>query len=681
MPSELSWREKILREFTPHVARLTLVEDPDGLLSEEGVLAGIRERGFTLLPFEDHVAFRYAYEAKFRVRWDEGEQAELVVVLRSLDGQMDETLPFDLLQAGRRLAFNLGDIFPGLSYPVVAALDRSDLDALSLAYATNAPSGLSENATKDFVLRHVYQVAPELIREPADLLRMLLRRHYYGRCLPALLDERLVTLLRQNACFGEWPLERLVTRREDFFRFLQERWPTFVDSELGGQASHVREAAQHRYTVPGPADLPFAHHDVRVYIDNLFAEGLLSAVQRDDAARLPKTWLHIGIKTVPGEDRSRRLEKLVATLRSSVPSGAAKYTEWLHFARGWAELLVLVHQPGTVGEGVELAAARELKSSVEEAFTAWLLCRYAGLANLPPVPPVMLHHVPRMLARLADDEGVKVALLVIDGLAMDQWLIVQRALAARVPEFRFREQAVFAWLPTLTSVSRQAVFAGKIPGFFPSSIHTTAKEPALWRQFWAEQGCAAEQVEYIKGLGEGSLAEVAERLSHPEVRVVGLVVDKVDKIAHGIQLGTAGLHNQIEQWAKQPYLGDLICLLLERGFRVYLTSDHGNTEATGCGSPAEGSLAELKGERVRVYADASLRNKVKDQFAGTMPWPATGLPENFLALFAPPGKAFIGHGERAVCHGGNSLAELIVPLVQIDLPLPCALAGKGSASC
>jgi len=61
-----SWRDQILREFTPQVARLTLVADPDGLLLEEGVLEGIRERGFEMIPFEDHVAFRYAYETVAR---------------------------------------------------------------------------------------------------------------------------------------------------------------------------------------------------------------------------------------------------------------------------------------------------------------------------------------------------------------------------------------------------------------------------------------------------------------------------------------------------------------------------------------------------------------------------------------------------------------------------------------
>lgn len=47
----------------------------------EIILEGVRERGFELIPFEDHIAFRYAYESKSRSRWDRGEDTDLVVVL------------------------------------------------------------------------------------------------------------------------------------------------------------------------------------------------------------------------------------------------------------------------------------------------------------------------------------------------------------------------------------------------------------------------------------------------------------------------------------------------------------------------------------------------------------------------------------------------------------------------
>ena len=221
-----NWRTQILKEFTPKVSRLTLVADPDGLLLEEGILEGIRERGFELIPFEDHIAFRYAYESRFRSRWDRGEQTDLVVVLRSPTVDLGG-LPYDLLQAGRKLSFNLGDIFPNLSYPVVASLDRGDLDVLYEAQQKHAPGRLGDNATKEFILRHVFAVAPELIKQPTDLLRVLLRRHHQGWRVPSLLNERFIQLLRQSSVFEDWPLEALVADREAFFTFLQERWRYF----------------------------------------------------------------------------------------------------------------------------------------------------------------------------------------------------------------------------------------------------------------------------------------------------------------------------------------------------------------------------------------------------------------------------------------------------------------------
>ena len=665
--SEESWRSHILREFTPKVARLTLVADPDGLLLEEGILEGIRERGFELIPFEDHIAFRYAYESKFRSRWDRGEHTDLVVVLRSQASDLSG-LPFDLLQAGRRLSFNLGDIFPNLSYPVVTALDRGDLDALYEAQKRHAPGQLGDNATKEFVLRHVFEIAPELVKQPSDLLRVLLRRHYRGQRIPTDLDERFIQLLRQNNVFDDWPLETLVSDREAFFAFLQERWPIFLDREAAKGTSGVREDEKpYGLSIEGPVELPFDHHDIRVYIDNLFVEGLLHSVSHDHADALSKTWVGIGVRNAPIEDRSRRLGKLIDSLEASIPAEDAKHTDWFHFARGWAETILLANDqaeaiPEATGERI-----KGLQAQVDAGFAAWLFKRYAGLVNLPPVPPVMLHHLPRFLARqMGEDRKFKIALIVVDGLAMDQWLVVRDALASRQPGFRFREQAVFAWIPSLTSVSRQAAFAGKAPIYFPNSIQTTDREPALWAQFWADQGFAPNEVVYIKGLGDGNLETVSEALSHPRARVAGLVVDKVDKIMHGMEMGTPGMHNQVCQWAKQPYLNTLLDLLLDRGFRVYLTSDHGNLEAEGCGRPSEGAVADLRGERVRIYPNAALRGKVKERFPAALEWGTVGLPEDYLALLAPARQAFVQEKQRTVSHGGVSVEELIVPLIQIE---------------
>ena len=58
--------------------------------------------------------------------------------------------------------------------------------------------------------------------------------------------------------------------------------------------------------------------------------------------------------------------------------------------------------------------------------------------------------------------------------------------------------------------------------------------------------------------------------------------------------------------------------------------------------------------------------KVKAQFPDAIEWQPLGLAEDYLPLLAPGRKAFIRQGERIVGHGGISLLELVVPLIQIE---------------
>jgi hypothetical protein len=187
-----------------------------------------------------------------------------------------------------------------------------------------------------------------------------------------------------------------------------------------------------------------------------------------------------------------------------------------------------------------------------------------------------------------------------------------------------------------------------------------------WTQFWTDHGLTAKEVGYLKGLGDGAIEAVAELVTRPAMRVIGLIVDKVDRIMHGMELGAAGMHNQVRQWATQGYMSQLLDLVLDHEFQVTITSDHGNIEAVGFGRPTEGAVADLRGERVRIYPDNSLRAMVQGRFPETIAWPAIGLPGDFLPLMAPGRCAFIRAGDRIVAHGGISLEELVVPVIHVE---------------
>jgi len=658
-----SWRGAILNDFVPNVSKLTLVADSDNLLTEEILTQELRRRGFELIEFNDSIEFRYAYESKYRTIWDRGEHTDLVVILRLQDTEM-ESLPYDLLRAGRKLSFNLGELFPNLSYPVIEKIDRSLLDILYEAQRKSPPDRMGDNATKDFVLRHVFGIAAELITNEVELLRALLRLHYGKIQIPFTLTERLVQTLSGHSSFKMWPLDEIVPDDKAFFAFLQERWPVFLN-KLDKSDSFKNHFSEYGIKYSGPDHLPFDHQDIKVYLDNLFVEGKLAPVQYTDLEIGFDSWIQSGIISTRKNNNEVRITRLFELVKNNLPTSESRYSDWITFALKWAELSSLVYCEDNAEYKSRI---RDFGDSVNRTFAGWLCEHYASLINLPPTNPTMLHHIPRHLARERESfRGGKVALIVMDGLALNQWVTIRQILQKQDSNLLMRESAIFAWIPTLTSVSRQSIFSGKPPIYFPSSIHSTNSEEKLWKQFWEGHGLSRLDVAYQRGLGDGDAFTVLDAVINPgKTEVVGLVVDKVDKIMHGMQLGTAGMHNQIKQWCQSGYLNTLVGYLLNYGYEVWLTADHGNIECEGKGSPSEGVIAEIHGARVRVYPTPELRSQIAESFSFAYEWQPIGLPSDYFPLVAGEHDAFVKFGDSIVGHGGITVEEVIVPLIKFE---------------
>jgi PglZ domain len=656
-----SWREAILGELIPPTFRLTAVADPDGLLLEEQIANRLREARIDLLTVEDPVVFRFEYESVYRSRWDRGEALDRRLVVRTHASDLD-VLPFDVLHAGHRVLVSLSDLFPRLNYRVVEALDRGDLDALYMAQSAVRASVLGENKTKDFVLKHVFKIAPDMVTEPSDLLGVLVDRHHRGHRVPLLLEHRLVQLLEVSGRFSGWPLEQIVPDRAAFFRFLQERWPYYLDRAAAERTHSARELPMpYGLEFSGPVDLPFTA--VRSDIDTLFLDNILRPIAHREAEVLADEWVAVGLRIDAEADRVRRLDGLLEVLEP-LPTPHAPTKEWFLWARRWADVRTLRPSISEPSDDLRRRLA-ELQARCDSAFLAWLLKRYAALYNQPQS---MVHHIPRMLQRHKERTGRRIALIAVDGLALAQWLILRDCLQQQRPHFTFEEQSLFAWIPTITPVSRQAIFSGMMPQQFAGSIGTTAKEPDLWRAAWSDSADTGS-ITYGKVRGDESTFEGIEGIITPtKVQIVGLVVNKIDDIMHGAELGLAGMDGQVRLWGEQGYLARLLDLLFQHDYDVFLTSDHGNVEAVGCGRPTkEGSMAEVRGQRARVYPSEVLRSEIAHQIANAIEWPPdNGLPSNYWPLLADKRYAFVTEGHRTVGHGGACIEEVVVPFIAIQ---------------
>ena len=200
---------------------------------------------------------------------------------------------------------------------------------------------------------------------------------------------------------------------------------------------------------------------------------------------------------------------------------------------------------------------------------------------------------------------------------------------------------------------------------FSASIKTTAQEENLWQQAWEAYNLSKTEVFYKKNLGFGDAQTLLEQIS-PKIKICGLVIDVADRIMHGVQLGNSGMHSQLHQWMNGGYLNALLAGLIDLGFDIILTSDHGNIECTGIGRPHDGVLSEQHGERVRIYQDKNLAAQTHRDFPQVFDVHPAGLPHEMYPVSLPHNLAFGLTGAKMIAHGGNSLEEVIVPMIRIN---------------
>ena len=630
------WYQKILSEFVIGIKPITIVVDPDHLLAEEKITAKLNDMGFVIESFENPIDFRYLFETKYRPNLC-NNSPELLITTLDLS-----KIPYDILTKARVLEVSLNEIYPNLNWHVVSRLDDQYYNRLYDACQEHLSEKLGENSTKDFILRHVFEIAPELINRPEDLIVVLLKRHYRDINVPEMFDKKLIASLKKKETFNNWPLDKIVPDRNAFWSFLQENWKIYLDSMTDNSLNCI---------------VPFDYDDIRVYIDNLFAEGFLKQVDTKLTDSLESSWARVGV-SYGKESDDKKFESLLQITKDSLPDLESSHHDWVSFCIKYSKLTSAYYH-----NQIESNDFRLFRKHANGIFENWLLSKYERLCNLPASKPVMVHHIPRwMKAQNAN----KQALIVVDGLSLSQWITIDSEIKIKLQDFKITEAALFAWIPTITSISRQAIFSGKAPLFFSDSIFSTHREEKLWHAFWKNQGIAEREIAYQNGVGSDPHNIVNKLNIKPKTKYLGLIVNTVDKIMHGMQLGELGMHEQIKLWAKQGMLVNLIECLVNEGFKIIITSDHGNSEGIGMGTPAEGAVADLRGQRARIYSDAELCKRIHSEFTETIIWPAFGLPEAIHPLIAKNNKAFVKSGQSTVGHGGISLEETIVPFITIE---------------
>jgi len=628
-----------------------------------------------VMGYDDPFAFRAEFEERYRAAWDANEPAPSPALIVHLRHDNANDLPWDIVHNARpAVRLNLAELFPKLAYGAVRQVEPERLEILFDAHQTELQSARGESESKDFILEHVYQLTPRSIRAPVDFWREVLRLHFAGHALPKLFADHVAAILHGRDLLVGHPVAEWLSSRSALLRVVQDAWYRYLE-KLKLEGRRISEPDPPPFgsgEISTEIEIPFDHTDVRAIIDSMFLDGSLHPLAVSDVPTAMPGWMKAGVV----EDvwsQFALAEKGIEALAAAVPEADAPHKLWGDFAKRYGEMLSRVHELPSKDAGERIVAIRErikaIQALTDERLQAWIIAgHYADLILQPAIKgPVMVHHVPRFLRQRRSAGEAKVALLVFDGLAFDQWVRIREHLIAGQQPLAFDESTAFAWSPTVTSVSRQALFSGLRPREFEDSIDHTNKEEALWKAYWQnEGGVAANDVMYRRALHQVEQLNTLEaEIVNRKPKVLGLVIDEVDERLHK-ERSKEDVASWIGRWLDTGFVERLFAFLLGEGFSIYVTADHGNVDAVGIGRPNQGVIAETRGERVRVYRSEPLRSESAVAYPGTLALDIAGLPTNFKPLFAGGRSAFVPVGDQVVVHGGLSVEELIVPFVRVS---------------
>jgi len=275
--------------------------------------------------------------------------------------------------------------------------------------------------------------------------------------------------------------------------------------------------------------------------------------------------------------------------------------------------------------------------------------------------PITLSHITDHLYR---NHGSSMsALIVIDGMSVDQWFKIKKSLERCSHIFQFEECMVYAAIPTITSISRQTIASGTEPTLFKNESQAFNKEESLWISNWHRRDMTTGYKKGLKLLDKKEINVISELFDKQSLLII---TDYLDKKIHEATNGKHEINREIEYWIENGILIDMIESLISHKYIVYITSDHGNVESTGIGTFNQGALSDKEGSRVRLYDEYSFALQAQQNYTKSILKPEVKDASHYF-LYAPDRKSFRREDERQISHGGPTIEEVMVPLVRIEL--------------
>lgn len=334
---------------------------------------------------------------------------------------------------------------------------------------------------------------------------------------------------------------------------------------------------------------------------------------------------------------------LAQQIRSSLES-VKSYKDWFRIANLWAKIQQL-NNSRRISINLD-----KMRDELNTLFHDWMMSEFKTLSgNSIAQGPVIVSKINDYMR----NKSKKVALIVVDGMSVENWLtIVEKADSF---DYDINLGYVYAIVPTITSISRKTIFSGMLP-INHSNLFSLSDEGKLWKNYWISNGVSSKDIFF----GRGTDVDIPYN-----IRIAGIILNTVDDLMHGESLGSEEMHKDVSLWSQKGELKALLDKLIQRGFDIFITADHGNISGVGIGKHKnEGLLTEVTSQRARVYQDFANTENIQER-EGVFKYPGFYMPKQYQYYICDKNYAFEQGGKITVCHGGMSIEEVIVPFVQI----------------
>lgn len=596
--------QHILDDLLKYGKRLLLVRNPDRFLIQEDRRKWLDIHGIKVVT-GNSLKFRVFYETDFK---KSNFNFEKVVYLVESEHQVLE----DIRQVGTYIEFQIKDYLHEFHEVVTVS---ADMDLLDFLYQNKPLVNLGRNASIKYVIENYYEIDADHFGTKEATLVKWIKLYEREKDVPDYIRNFLLGSSEKH--FDS----NIFETRDSLFSYLQEEW--------------------NKYAKTGVSDIDFNHRDLSILINNCFLKGYLKP--SDSVVNEP--------------------------IINSIPFGFVSNKETINKKQLILPLLGELDVSEIIWDSAIVPISEVIKKSLKyhlfdeiEKYIQKLNDRFQDhidknyKENILPSSSIKRPKVvSKVLDHISQNIGAKdkVALIVIDGMAYWQWLMLKEQLTENGIEVE--QSLTYSWLPSITQLSRQAIFRGGTPK--SNYRQSPSNESRLWKEYWENKNIPEPQIKYKHGSYNFDLTGIEIRL--------GFVDTVLDERMHSC--GTyQNLFSITNNWIKRGKLLGLVNKLKRKEFKIYVTTDHGNIQAKGWRNlkQIETFGANRSGSRSKRHLEYYVNENLADKFIEKNPELSDRIKKDQETLYLTDDSAFTNKNTM-VTHGGSHFLEVLIPFIRI----------------